>query len=217
MLGIQLLVVTNAAGGLNPAFNVGDMMIFEDHIGFPVLCGNNPLVGPNLEQLGPRFPATSTAYPRSIRALAFRTASDLGFISKVHTGVYCFVSGPQYESRAECRALRQLGGDAVGMSTVPEVVIAAHSGIPVLGVSLITNKVVHDREPSVKEEVESLLNSAVDLHSSLTSSSLALDKQSEEIKANHEEVLQASRDFAADVQLLIKTVLEQLHTVNNME
>ncbi|KNE70882.1 inosine guanosine and xanthosine phosphorylase [Allomyces macrogynus ATCC 38327] len=201
LLGIKLLIVTNAAGGLDPTFNVGDMMVFEDHIALPMIAGNNPLVGPNLAEFGPRFPPTSDAYPRAYRAHAFRTAAKLGLLDRTHSGVYCFVSGPQYETRAECRLLRSIGGGAVGMSTVPECVIARHAGVAVLGISLITNKVVGRREDDVKAEVVR---------------ELAGEVKEEEVvdeKASHEEVLKASTDFAANVLSLVKTVVEELHTV----
>ncbi|KAI9216933.1 purine nucleoside phosphorylase-like protein [Blastocladiella britannica] len=202
MLGIKLLVVTNAAGGLNENFNVGDIMVFEDHIGLPMIAGNNPLVGPNIEAVGPRFPPTSDAYPRAVRKHVFRTAHSLGLLHKVHSGIYCFVSGPQYETRAECRMLRSLGGDAVGMSTAPEVVIARHAGIKVLGLSLITNKVVSKREYSAKEEAELEVTGKHD----------EIPKENV-VHASHAEVLAASQDFAKDIMALVEKSIEGLHTV----
>jgi purine-nucleoside phosphorylase len=133
-LGIELLVVSNAAGGLNPDFAAGDVMVIDDHIN---LLNRNPLVGINDDRLGPRFPDMSAPYDRGLgdRALAIARRHD--FVC--HRGVYIAVLGPTYETRAEIRMLRYIGGDAVGMSTVPEVIVAAHTGIRVLGISTITN------------------------------------------------------------------------------
>jgi purine-nucleoside phosphorylase len=133
-LGIELLVVSNAAGGLNPDFAAGDVMVIDDHIN---LLNRNPLVGINDDRLGPRFPDMSAPYDRVLgdRALAIARRDD--FVC--HRGVYIAMLGPTYETRAEIRMLCFIGGDAVGMSTVPEVIVAAHAGIRVLGISTITN------------------------------------------------------------------------------
>ncbi|CAI5724340.1 unnamed protein product [Hyaloperonospora brassicae] len=140
LLGIQYLIVTNAAGGLNPDFHVGDVMILTDHLNMPGLSGQHPLIGPNDARFGARFTPLSDCYDKQLQALARRVAADVGLAHKTRSGVYCFVSGPTYETPTECRFLRLVGGDAVGMSTVPEVVVAAHCGLKVLGLSLITNK-----------------------------------------------------------------------------
>jgi len=142
-LGVKLLIVTNAAGALNPEFEVGDVVTIMDYIAIPMLGGKNPLVGPNDDELGPRFPPTSNAFDDSLQAVVVKAGRSLKFSSfiKVH-GTYCFVSGPMYESKAECRILRSFGGDCVGMSTVPEIVAAHHCGIKVICLSLITNKVI---------------------------------------------------------------------------
>lgn len=142
VLGVKVCIVTNAAGGLNPDYNVGDVIAVSDHLALPMLAGKNPLVGPNDDELGPRFPATSNAYPDELREAAAHAAQRLGIDFLIPHGTYCFVSGPMYESKAECRFLRSLGGDAVGMSTVPEIVTAHHCNIKTLCLSLITNKVV---------------------------------------------------------------------------
>jgi purine-nucleoside phosphorylase len=133
-LGIELLIVSNAAGGLNPNFAAGDVMVIDDHIN---LLNRNPLVGINDDRLGPRFPDMSAPYDRRLgeRALAIARRED--FVC--HRGVYIAMLGPTYETRAEIRMLRYLGGDAVGMSTVPEAIVAAHAGLRVLGLSTITN------------------------------------------------------------------------------
>jgi len=141
-LGVKISIVTNAAGGLNPKYNVGDVIAVSDHLAIPMLAGKNPLIGPNDDEMGPRFPATSNAYPENLRTAAKHAAQKLGIDFLIPHGTYCFVSGPQYESKAECRFLRSLGGDAVGMSTVPEIVTAHHCDMRTLCLSLITNKVV---------------------------------------------------------------------------
>lgn len=134
LLGTEMLLVTNAAGGCNPNFRVGDLMIIRDHINFAF---NNPLMGRNLDGLGPRFPDTSGAYSPRLMQVARDTASQLGF--EMREGVYQFNTGPTYETPAEVRMAQSLGADAVGMSTVPEVIAAAHADIEVLGISFISN------------------------------------------------------------------------------
>ncbi len=133
-LGIKILIVTNAAGGINKSFNAGDLMIIDDHIN---LMGTNPLIGPNFDEAGPRFPDMSEAYNRSLIKIAEKVAETEGIAIK--KGVYVGLSGPSYETPAEIRYLRIIGCDAVGMSTVPEVIVANHGGLKVLGISLITN------------------------------------------------------------------------------
>ncbi len=133
-LGGRTLIVSNAAGGLNPQYATGDVMLIEDHIN---LMFANPLVGVNDDALGPRFPDMSSPYSRSLQRQALSIAMRTGFL--LHRGVYVAVLGPNYETRAEYRMLRCLGGDAVGMSTVPEVIVARHAGLRVLGLSTITN------------------------------------------------------------------------------
>ena len=133
-LGIGALILTNAAGGVNLDFAVGDLMVIEDHINF---MGRNPLTGPNDEAVGPRFCDMTFAYTPALRQLALEVAAQQGI--QVRTGVYLGYMGPSYETPAEIRAFRTLGADAVGMSTVPEVIAASHCGLPVLAISLITN------------------------------------------------------------------------------
>ncbi len=149
-LGSTALIVTNAAGGLNPEFNAGEVMLITDHIN---VMGNNPLIGPNDDQIGPRFPDMSQAYDPDLRALALTIAKRAGI--KLQQGVYVATSGPTYETSAERRHLRIIGGDAVGMSTVPEVIAANHAGMRVLGMSAITNKATGDpdQQPDSHEEV----------------------------------------------------------------
>ncbi|NRD80641.1 purine-nucleoside phosphorylase [Bacillus sp. BRMEA1] len=133
-IGVETLIVTNAAGGVNESFSPGDLMIINDHINF---TGTNPLIGPNDAKLGVRFPDMSEAYSKELRHLAKETAERLGI--DVKEGVYFGFSGPVYETPAEIRMVRTLGGDAVGMSTVPEVIVARHSNMKILGISCISN------------------------------------------------------------------------------
>ena len=133
-LGARMLVVSNAAGGLNPHYAVGDVMLIQDQIN---LMFRNPLVGVNDDALGPRFPDMSAPYDPHLQEFAVETARREGFL--LHRGVYMALLGPTYETRAEYRMVRILGGDAVGMSTVPEVIVARHVGLDVLGLSTITN------------------------------------------------------------------------------
>mmetsp|Transcript_32571 Transcript_32571/g.74945 ORF Transcript_32571/g.74945 Transcript_32571/m.74945 type:complete len:338 (-) Transcript_32571:54-1067(-) len=140
-LGAKALVVTSASGGLNAGYKVGDVVCMADHFALPCVAGKNPLVGRNDDELGPRFPATSDAYDGTMRAAAMKAANALGFGEFVRDdGTYCMAFGPMYESKAECRFLSQ-HGDAVGMSTIPEVLAAHHCGMKVLFASLITNMV----------------------------------------------------------------------------
>jgi len=134
LLGIKLLVVTNAAGGMNPTFRTGDIMIIEDHISFLM---PNPLIGPNIDEWGVRFPDMNHVYPEKFRKLAMKIADEMGI--RLEKGVYIAVTGPTYETKAELKLLRGWGADAVGMSTVPEAIVAAHMKIPVLGFSVITD------------------------------------------------------------------------------
>lgn len=137
-LGVDLLVVTNAAGAINPEFEPGDVMLITDHIALVGMTGFNPLRGPNLEMFGPRFPDMSQAYDRSVSDLA-RAAARQNNIP-LREGVYIGLSGPSFETPADLRFLRAIGADAVGMSTVPEVTVARHGGTRVLGISGISNK-----------------------------------------------------------------------------
>jgi purine-nucleoside phosphorylase len=146
-LGVRTVVLTNAAGGVNPDFDPGDVMLIADTIN---LSGENPLLGPNLERYGPRFLAMADAWDDGLRSMA-RAAGARGGV-QLREGVYLMLSGPSYETRAELRMLRTLGADAVGMSTVHELLVARHHGARVLGFSLITNKATPDMEGEVTHE-----------------------------------------------------------------
>jgi purine-nucleoside phosphorylase len=183
LLGCKLMLVTNAAGGLNPDFNVGDVMIIQDHFGFPIAAGNNPFVGHNEDFLGPRFFAVSDCYDVGLQEVVVREAATLGLERLVKPdGTYCYVSGPSYESRAESRFLRSIGGDSVGMSTIPEVLTARHCGMKILGLSMITNKVVMS---NVKDR------SKVEKH------------------ATHEEVLDAVKTGGKNVERIVEAVVSE--------
>ena len=134
LLGVETLIVTNAAGAVNTSFTPGDLMIINDHINF---CGNNPLIGKNLSELGTRFPDMSQAFNKDLILKAKNIAKSINLYIK--EGVYVMASGPSYETPAEIKMYRLLGGDAVGMSTVPEVIVANHCGMKVLGISCMTN------------------------------------------------------------------------------
>lgn len=137
-LGATTLIVTNAAGGVNPEFRPGDLMLITDHLNLIGMAGLSPLIGPNLEPFGPRFPDMSQTYTRSLRELALEVASDNGL--GLRQGVYVCLAGPSFETPADLRFLRGIGADAVGMSTVPEATVARHGGLNVLGISGISNK-----------------------------------------------------------------------------
>jgi purine-nucleoside phosphorylase len=148
-LGARTLIVSNACGVMNPLWNTGELMLIADHIN---LLGDNPLVGPNDDALGPRFPDMSQPYDQAMRTLARAVAVESKMI--LREGVYAAVTGPNLETRAEYRMLRQAGADVVGMSTVPEVIVAIHAGMRVLGVSILTDRCLPDAlEPASVEEI----------------------------------------------------------------
>lgn len=156
LMGIETLIVTNAAGGINSNFQAGDLMLITDHINFVGLAGNNPLRGPNLDELGSRFPSMTHTYDLDLINLARNVAQNLQLT--LREGVYAYVAGPTFETPAELRFLNMIGADAVGMSTVPEATVAAHGGVQILGISSITNMTVQETtseaEPSHEEVLE---------------------------------------------------------------
>lgn len=205
-LGVETMLMTNAAGGLDPNYGVGDIVLLNDHLNLAGLVGFHPLRGPNEEDFGVRFPPLSDAYDLELRQRAHAAWEDLhprgdrsGIRQRqMHEGVYAFVAGPSYETRAECRMLRSLGADVVGMSTVPEIIVARHSGMRVLAFSLVTNNavleaVVPGNDPELRgmrrEELEAYLSRG---------------------RANHEEVLEAGRLAAEDMQRLVAKIVGEL-------
>ena len=179
-LGARLVIVTNAAGGLNERFQPGDLMLIRDHIFFPGLAGHSPLWGSNDERLGPRFPAMRGAYDPRLRAFAQEVAREEGI--PLQEGVYAMLGGPTFETPAEIRLLKTLGADAVGMSTAPEVVVARHGGMRVLGLSVISNMALEE-EPKTSEEG---------------------------VAEYHQEVLEAGARAAPQLEVLIRGVLRRL-------
>lgn len=155
-LGCQVLIVSNACGGMNPQWAKGDIMLIEDHIN---LLGDNPLIGPNDERLGIRFPDMCHPYDEELLALAQRVALEEKIVC--HKGVFVAVSGPNLETRAEYRFLRGIGADVVGMSTVPEVIVGVHANLRILGLSVITDQCLPDAlEPAILEEIIAVANAA---------------------------------------------------------
>jgi len=180
LMGIEKLIVTNAAGGLNPNFNVGDIMIIRDHINMQGFAGDSPLRGRNDERFGPRFPSLNNAYDKQFRGIAKTTAKELDIDSVVKEGVYVMLGGPTYETVAELKLLRILGVDAVGMSTVPEVVVARHCGLRVFAFSLITNQCIleydTDQQANHAEVIETANKRQKDLQSLVKNMVVKLDK-----------------------------------------
>ncbi|CAB4253967.1 similar to Saccharomyces cerevisiae YLR209C PNP1 Purine nucleoside phosphorylase, specifically metabolizes inosine and guanosine nucleosides [Maudiozyma barnettii] len=186
---IKTVIITNAAGGLNRKFQACDLMCINDHINFPGLAGLHPLKGPNFDEYGPRFLPLSDAYDLELRKLLFRKMKELDLKRGLHEGTYAFASGPTFESRAESRMLHLLGADAVGMSTVPEVIVARHCGWRVLALSLITNVSVLDPPASALDD-----------------NPIPLDQG----MASHSEVLENGKIASLDVERLIEGVVGEL-------
>ncbi|ODV63660.1 purine-nucleoside phosphorylase [Ascoidea rubescens DSM 1968] len=189
LLGVSVMIATNAAGGINPLYKPGDLMIISDHINFPGLSGSHPLRGPNVDEFGPRFLPLSNTYDLELRKLFFQSAQSRKITRRIAEGVYAFVSGPTYETRAEVRFLKTAGADAVGMSTVPEVIIAHHCGMRVFALSLITNTCVGDEPASIFDEAPVSL---------------------EQGKATHSEVLEYANKASLDVQSIIQATVNRL-------
>ncbi len=183
-LGIDTLIITNAAGGLNPGFKAGDLMLITDHINLVGMAGFNPLRGSNDPRLGPRFVEMSAAYDVALRRIALSVAEELGL--ELQQGVYVMSAGPTFETPADVRFLRLIGADAVGMSTVPEVIVARHQGIRVLGISHISNVIPTEGAPA--PDKDQVLNDV----------------------SLHEEVLEAGREVVPKLSLLIKGVVGRI-------
>ncbi|EED12552.1 purine nucleoside phosphorylase I, inosine and guanosine-specific [Talaromyces stipitatus ATCC 10500] len=204
LLEAETIILTNAAGGLNPEYAVGDITLLNDHIFLAGLSGLHPLRGPNVDEFGVRFPPLSDAYDLSLRRCVHTAWQGITKSEKrrLHEGVYAFVSGPSYETRAECRLLRQLGADVVGMSTVPEIIVARHAGMRVLAFSLVTNNAVLTPVPRGDD------------HLLQSTSSGDLDTILKEGKADHQEVLEAGRQAAQDIQRLVVQVITDVFEKN---
>ncbi|KAI0816918.1 hypothetical protein BC628DRAFT_1334015 [Trametes gibbosa] len=198
-LGVKRLIITNAAGALNPDIAVGTIVVIQDHLALPNLTGMNPLLGPPVGPGYPRFLPLSSAYSASLRRLAFLAAHTLKLGSDaLAEGVYAWVSGPTYESPAEGRMLRNAGADVVGMSTVPEVVAGKEEGLEVLVLSLVTNMVViPGKYRSIKVEVEAEL------------AGKAIVRQEEEV-VSHEEVLLIGKQKAEVMKNLVEKIVEMI-------
>ena len=181
-LGVESLFVTNAAGGLNADFKAGDFMLLTDHINLVGMAGFNPLRGPNDSRFGPRFVEMSTAYDLALRGIAMQVAAELGL--ELRQGVYVMSAGPTFETPADVRFLRLIGADAVGMSTVPEVIVACHQGMRVLGISHISNVIPTEVVPREDE---------------------GLDQE-----GLHQEVLQAGARAVPKLSLLIKGIIGKM-------
>jgi purine-nucleoside phosphorylase len=155
LIGVETLVLTAAAGGVNETYNVGDIMIIKDHIALPIWSLNHPLVGENDERFGPRFPPTNRLYKKSLREIFKQTGAELNV--ELKEGIYISYGGPSYETVSEIRAFRMMGADAVGMSTAHEAIVAGHCGMNVFALALITNKAVHEYDSEVQANHEEVV------------------------------------------------------------
>ncbi|KAJ2611015.1 Purine nucleoside phosphorylase [Coemansia sp. RSA 1365] len=202
LLGVKSLLATNAAGGINPKYEVGDVVLIADHLSLPGISGSSALIGPNAAEFGPRFPSISDLYTPRLRRIAAKAYLTNAFLReerkfRMHEGIYAWCYGPSYESRAELRALQTLGADLVGMSTIPEGIVAKHCGMEVLAISLVTNKCVSRREPNTIEVMAAEL------------AGKPLDAVVEEFP-NHEEVLLAAAARTADIQVLVRSIVDEM-------
>ncbi|KAH9823335.1 nucleoside phosphorylase domain-containing protein [Melampsora americana] len=202
LLGCEAVILTNAAGAVNPNLKVGQIIALYDHLALPSLTSWNPLIGPNIDTLGPRFPPMSDAYDFELRKSVFRSIPEIGLKKgDVTEGIYAWVAGPTYETRAEGRFIRSTGADVVGMSTVPEVIAARHVNLRVLTLSLVTNVVIDTPYKSAEEFVENQINS------SSKESDPKLEPVWKEETANHDEVLEIGELKSIDILKIVKYVV----------
>ncbi|OMH79419.1 Purine nucleoside phosphorylase [Zancudomyces culisetae] len=202
LLGVETLIVTNAAGGLNQEFNVGDVMLLNDHVSLPGLVGVNPLVGRNIDEFGARFPAVNDVYSLELRKVAVRAWLDNPYLVNerklvLREGTYAWIVGPCYETDAECRMLNKMECDVVGMSTVPEAVIAKQCGMKVLAFSLVTDIVKYGYPARALDIVRD----------ERAGKEVAKVKVAE---TTHEEVLAAAAARALDLQILVKDIVANI-------
>ncbi|KAG6855545.1 hypothetical protein H0H87_001305 [Tephrocybe sp. NHM501043] len=205
-LGVKNLLITNAAGSLNPSIPVGTIVVIQDHLALPNLTGMNPLLGPKTSSEHPRFLPLSDAYSPSLRRLAFLSAHRLSLDrNALVEGIYAWVGGPTYETPAEGRLLRYAGADVVGMSTVPEVVVAREEGLNVMVMSLVTNFVViPDKYRSIRDEVEAeLAGKPIELPQIET--------------VSHEEVLAVGKEKADVMKKLVESIVELIPTIPELQ
>ena len=200
LLGMTTLIVTNASGGLSQDLDVGDLVILKDHVNMPGLAGNHPLRGPNAMNFGDRFPPLIDAYSLTLRCHLFRVLSqtDIPTRRKIREGIYAFVGGPSYETPAEARLLHMYGCDVVGMSTVPEVVVARHMHVNVLAISLVTNKVSMDSGANAAEILNGVDRKQMDVFNRPV--------------PNHDEVVAAANAAARDINMLVHLLLPNIWT-----
>jgi purine-nucleoside phosphorylase len=191
LMGVETLIVTNAAGGVNLTYRPGDVMIIRDHINLIGMAGLNPLRGPNLSQFGPRFPSMNNAYNSELREIACEVALKAQI--PYHEGVYICLAGPSFETLADVRFVRIIGADAVGMSTVPEVTVARHGGVRVLGLSGISNTLVGEEARTVGQGFAT-----------------SVAQSAEAQGPDHEEVLEAGKVLVPRMETLIRGVLHAL-------
>ncbi|CAG8743502.1 5597_t:CDS:2 [Cetraspora pellucida] len=195
MLGVEVLIVTNATGALSRDFKVGTIGVISDHISLPSLVGNNPLFGPNVSAFGTRFPPMSDAYDYNLRVIAFKAAKSLKFPEEnLKEAIYTFYCGPSFETRAEARFLKLIGGDLLGMSTVPEVIVARHCGIRVLSLSLVTCMIAIGKGKCADPTEQ-------------------ISDDIKEPQVNHEEVLRIGKERTSDMQKLIGTIVDLIASI----
>ncbi|KAJ2845953.1 hypothetical protein IWW36_004572 [Coemansia brasiliensis] len=203
LLGVKTLVVTSAVSGVAPELDLGDIIVVKDHISLPALAGLNPLIGPNFAQLGPRLPSLYNAYTFNLRKLAFKVFYENPDLQKrgvrMREAVYCYTTGPSSETRAESLALRSLGAQVIGTSTVPEVIVARHSGLDVLCLGLVTSVAAQGEEPSAEKAALA----------ALTGTPMPKIVEEDDILTRKASVKKGSQR-PSDLNLLIQRIVDQL-------